>query len=129
MNLKKSLKPIRKKIVEKDNIFRTIKHVYPHLNELSNEQILDYYGLGSVKGLESHVEKIKDILLKREITRREEVEEIDACFCMESRGDFKYIYETKKEAEKQVEYSWRSKRVKLLLYPCPYHCGWHLSKR
>jgi hypothetical protein len=126
--MKKSLKPIRKKIVKKNDIFRTIKHVYPHLNELSNKQIFDYYGIGSIKELQGHVEKIKAILLKREIINIEEIEETESCFCMDSRGEFKYVYNTKKEAEKQVQYSWKTKRVKLLLYSCPYHFGWHISK-
>jgi hypothetical protein len=43
MSLKKSLKTIRKNIIQKNTIFRTIRHVYTHLDDLSNEEILDYY--------------------------------------------------------------------------------------
>ena len=126
--MKKSLKPIKKKIQNKDNVYRTIRRLYTHLSELSNEEILDYYNVNSIKELNTHIEHIKEILKKRIENYKEEIEELDACFCQDSRGDFKYLYTNKKEAEKQLNYSWQTKRVKLSLYTCPYHCGWHLSK-
>jgi len=126
--MKKSLKPIKKKIQNKDNVYRTIRRVYTHLSELSNEEILDYYNVTSLKELHAHIEHIKEILKKKLKNYEEELEEIDACFCLDSRGDVKYLYPTKKEAEKQVNYSWQTKRVKLSLYVCPYHCGLHITK-
>jgi len=126
--MKKSLKPIKKKIQNKDNVYKTIRRVYTHLSELSNEEILDYYNVISLKELHTHIEHIKEILKKKLENYKEELEEIDACFCLDSHGDFKYLYPTKKEAEKQVNYSWQTKRVKLSLYVCSYHCGWHLTK-
>ena len=128
MNLKKSLKPIKKKLGTKNKAFITIKQVYTHLSDLSNQEILDYYNVKSIKELEAHIEHIKNILQKRIENYEEELEAIDACFCLDSRGDFKYLYASKQEAEKQRIYSERSKRFKLTLYPCPYHCGWHLSR-
>ncbi len=125
--LKKSLKSIRKTIVYNDNIFKIIKHIYNHLDSLTNYEILDYYGLNSPKELEKHVEKIKNILLKDEISK-DEIKDVDSCFCMDRYKEFKYLYKTKKEAEKQIDYSYQYKRVKLKIYPCPYHCGWHISK-
>ena len=126
--MKKSLKPIKKKFTNKDKAFVTIRRVYIHLSELSNEEILDYYNVRNIKELEAHIEHIKNILKKQIENYEEELKEIDACFCMDSRDDFKYLYSTKKEAEKQVNFSWQSKRVKLTLYSCPFHCGWHLSR-
>lgn len=126
--IKKSLKPIKKKLQNKDNLFVTIRRVYTHLSELSNEEILDYYNVRSLKELETHIEHIKEILKKQTENYAEELEELDTCFCVDSRGDFKYLYESKKEAEKQVLFTFKSKRVKLNLYACPFHCGWHLSK-
>jgi len=128
MNLKKTLKPIKKKIIKRDNIFRTIKHVYPHLSDLTQKEILDYYGLESAKDLELHVEKIKGILLDSENSYKKSIDELDACFCIDSHRDFKYLYREKKEALRQIEYSFKSKGIKLKFYTCPYHCGWHLSK-
>jgi len=127
MNLKKSLKSIRKNIVFTSNIFRTIRHVYTHLDNLTNEEILDYYGLRSIHELESHVEKIKVLLLNRE-TIKNNIETLDSCFCMDSRKEFKYLYTTKKDAQRQVAYTHQNKGIKLKLYACPYHCGWHLAK-
>ena len=128
MNLKKSLKPIRKNIVNKDNIFRTIKRVYPHLLELTDEKILEYYNVTSTKALDRHIEHIKNILKKQAENYKEELEKIDTCFCMDSQGEFKYLYSTKKEAQQQIEHSKKTKRIQLALYPCPYHFGWHLHK-
>ena len=128
MNLKKSLKPIKKKLSNRNRPFITIRRVYTHLSELSNEEILDYYNVQSIKALNEHIEHIKTILKKQIENYEEELEELDTCFCLDSRGDFKYLYSTKKEAEKQQAYSWQTKRVKLSLYSCPFHCGWHLSK-
>jgi len=128
MNLKKSLKSIKKELSDKNRLFFTIKQVYTHLSALSNEEILDYYNVKSLKELEQHIEHIKYILKKQIENYEEELEEIDACFCLDSRGDFKYLYPSKKEAQKQCNYTWQTKRIKLTLYSCPYHCGWHLSK-
>jgi len=128
MKLKKALKPMKKKLQNKDKLYVTIRRVYTHLSELSNEEILDYYNVNSLKELDTHIEHVKEVLKKQTENHEEELEELDACFCVDSRGDFKYLYESKKEAEKQVLFSLKTKRVKLTLYACPFHCGWHLSK-
>jgi hypothetical protein len=128
INLKKSLKPIKKKFENKYKAFMTIRRVYTHLSELSNEEILDYYNVQNIKELEAHIEHVKNILQKQIENYEEELKEIDACFCLDSRADFKFLYSTKKEAEQQVNFSWKTKRIKLTLYPCPFHCGWHISK-
>jgi len=127
MKLKKSLKSIQKKIVHQTSIFRTIKHVYAHLDNLTNKEILCYYGVESTKELEKHVEKIKIIVMNRE-TDKEEIEKIDSCFCMDGRKEFKYLYVTKRDAQQQVKESRKYKGIKLKIYACPYHCGWHLAK-
>ena len=126
--IKKSLKPIKKKLQNKDKLFVTIRRVYTHLSELSNEEILDYYNVRSLKELDIHIEHIKEVLKKQTENYEEELKELDACFCVDSLGDFKYLYESRQEAEKQVLFSHKSKRVKLTLYACPFHCGWHLAK-
>ena len=126
--IKKSLKPIKKKLQNKDKLFITIRRVYTHLSELTNEEILDYYYVNSLKELDTHIEHVKEVLKKQTENYAEELEELDACFCIDSRGDFKYLYESKKEAENQVLFSLKTKRVKLTLYACPFHCGWHLAR-
>lgn len=128
MDLKKSLKPIKKKFANKNKAFVTIRRVYTHLSDLSNEEILDYYNVKNIKELETHIEYIKEILQKQIENYEEALKEIDSCFCLDSRGDFKYLYESKKEAQRQVEFTFETKRIKLTLYACPFHCGWHLNK-
>ena len=128
MSLKRSLKSIKKSIVHKDKPFMTIRTLYTHLSELSNQEILDYYSVHNIKELESHIEHIKKILKNQIENYEEELEQLSGCFCLDSRGDFKYLYSTKKEAEQQAKYTLKSKRIKLLVYACPYHCGWHLSR-
>ncbi len=126
--IKKSLKPIRKKLQNRDKPFVTIRAVYTHLSELSNEEILDYYNVASVKELEQHIECVKEILKKQIENYTAELEALDTCFCVDSRGDFKYLYTSKKEAQKQIEFLLKNRAVKLTLYPCPFHCGWHLTR-
>ena len=128
MNLKKSLKPFKKKLANQNQAYHTIRRVYTHLSELSNEEILDYYNVESIKALEKHIEHIKRIIKEQTQNYQEELAELDSCFCRDGRGDFKYLYTTKKEAEQQRLYTLKTKRIKLQLYPCPYHCGWHLSR-
>ncbi len=128
MSLKKSLKGFKKKINNKNQAYITIRRVYPHLSELSNEEILDYYHVINIKELEDHIEYIKVILKEKLKNYEEELKEIDTCFCLDSRGDFKYLYPSKKEAEKQIFYTKQTKRIKLSLYACPYNCGWHLHQ-
>lgn len=126
--MKKSLKPIKKKIQNKNKLYITIRHVYTHLSEFSNKEILDYYNVTSLKELDSHIEHIKELLTKQIENYEEELKQIDTCFCLDSHGDFKYLYLTQKEAQKQVEFALKTKRIKLVPYPCPFHCGWHLTK-
>lgn len=128
MNLKKRLKPIRKKILQKSNVFITIKRVYTHLSELSNREILAYYHVASIKELDTHIEHIKTILLEKTENYKEELKEIDSCFCTDSHGNFKDLYLTQKEAQNKIKLLYKEQRIKLKLYPCPYDCGWHLTK-
>jgi hypothetical protein len=128
MNLKKSLQTIKKELRKTNNSFHTIRTVYTHLSDLTNEEILDYYNVESITELTQHIETLKTNLKNRQGNYEKEIQELDTCFCRDSRGDFKYLYLSKKEAEAQIKYSFSTKRIKLKLYPCPYHCGWHLSK-
>jgi len=112
----------------KEKLFTTIRTVYTHLSDLSNEEILDYYNVNALSELEQHIEQIKTVLRNKAENYEETLEELDNCFCLDSRGEFKYLYTTKQEAQGQIKFSWETKRVKLKLYPCPFHCGWHLAK-
>lgn len=112
----------------KKKLYVTIRRVYTHLSELSDKEILDYYNVTSLKELHNHIEHIKKVLKKQIENYKEELEQINTCFCLDSAEEFKYLYSTRKEAEQQIEFTLKTKRVKLALYPCPFHCGWHLTK-
>ncbi len=128
MSLKKSLRSFKKKLHHQSHTYATIRRVYPHLETLSNEEILDYYQVKNLQELEKHIEHIKVVLKNKLKSYKEELKALDTCFCLDAQGDFKYLYPTKKEAEAQIAYSLKTKRIKLTLYPCPYHAGWHLSR-
>lgn len=128
MNGKKSLQAIKKKLKNRHNAFHTIRNVYTHLSDFTNQEILDYYNVNSLLELTQHLEYLKKRVKERHENYEEEIQELDTCFCQDSKGDFKYLYLTQKEAQAQLDYSLKTKRIKLKMYPCPYHCGWHLSK-
>lgn len=128
MNLKKSLKPIKKDLLGREKAFITIRQVYSHLSELTNREILDYYHVKNLKELKAHIEHIKHILQQEIENYKEELEKIDTCFCIDSKGEFKYLYTTKKEVEKQIAHIQKTKYIKLDFYACPYHCGWHMHR-
>ena len=128
MNLKKSLKPIKQKLENKHQTYTTIRQVYTHLDGFSNQEILDYYQVKDVEGLAAHIEYIKSILKNKAQNYQETLEELDTCFCKDTQENFKYLYPTQKEALRQQAYTQKTKRIKLKVYACPYHCGWHLSR-
>ena len=129
MNLKKSLKPIKQRLYSKHQAYTTIRQVYTHLDAFSDAEILNYYQVKDVKGLAAHIEHIKNILKNKVDNYQEALDEIDTCFCKDSQKNFKYLYTTQKEALRQQVYTQTTKCIKLKIYPCPYHCGWHLSRR
>jgi hypothetical protein len=129
MNLKKSLKPIKQRLANTQQAYTTIRRVYTHLKDFSNTEILDYYQVSDVEGLAAHIEQIKTILKNKTDNYKEALEEIDTCFCRDAKGAFKYLYHTQQEAYRQQLYTQKIKHIKLKIYPCPYHCGWHLSRQ
>ena len=54
---------------------------------------------------------------------------MDSCLCTDSRHQFKDIYESEHAAENQAKYLNDMLGVTLLVYPCPYNGGWHLTSR
>jgi hypothetical protein len=81
--------------------------------------------------------EIKKELKKREkkvIIRAKPVEEldyfdIDSCLCTDSRNRFKKLYLSEKEAEKVAKFLFDEQGIFLMVYPCRYSSGWHLSRR
>lgn len=119
---------MKKKFLNKEKAFVTIRRVYSHLSVYSDQEILDYYHVENVQALEAHIAHIKYILQQEIENYKEEMAEIDTCFCVDSKGEFKYLYTHKEKAQKQITHFQQTKGIKLDLYACPYHCGWHLYK-
>lgn len=126
--MKEELKPIKKIIVEKNDIFKTIKRIYPHLSGYSHKEILSYYQVTTIKELETHIEHIKTKLYNKTENYQKELEGIDNCFCTDANGCFKNLYPSENNALQTIERIYKEQQIKLIAYPCPYHCGWHLTK-
>ena len=54
---------------------------------------------------------------------------VTSCFkCVDGRGDFKRLYETRSEAISSLEHRYRASGVRLTVYECNHKDGWHLKK-
>jgi len=128
MNLKKALSPLKKKLQTQSKTYQTIRRVYPHLEDLSDEEILSYYHVPNLQALHEHITYLQTLLKNKHANYHAELEKMQGCFCQDAKGDFKYLYPTKKEAEAQMLHIRKTKHILLTIYPCPYHMGWHLSR-
>lgn len=54
---------------------------------------------------------------------------IDSCLCTDSQNRFKNLYFSEHEAERRAKYLFDEQGVYILVYPCPYRVGWHLTRR
>jgi hypothetical protein len=77
----------------------------------------------------------KEIIAKRQtrykkrVTKVERIiEDIDYCLCTDRDNQFKKIYSTQLEAERVAKFLYDEQGVSLMVYPCPYSSGWHLTK-
>ena len=55
--------------------------------------------------------------------------DMDSCLCTDSRNHFKDLYISEHEAEKVAKFLFDEQGIYLMVYPCPYSSGWHLSRR
>ncbi|WP_312589717.1 hypothetical protein [Comamonas terrigena] len=52
-----------------------------------------------------------------------------SCFkCLDARGEFKRLYETRSEAVSSLEHRYSESGVRLTVYECKHKNGWHLTK-
>ena len=59
----------------------------------------------------------------------EQIDMLDNCLCTDRKHQFKEIYISEHEAEKQAKYLNDMLGVNISVYPCPYNAGWHLTHR
>lgn len=59
----------------------------------------------------------------------EQIDMLDNCLCTDRKHQFKEIYISEHEAEKQAKYLNDMLGITISVYPCPYNAGWHLTQR
>ena len=116
------LKALKKQLSEEEEAFDLIKKKYPHLGNMSDENILLYCECRSRSELVQYVKE-----LKIHIVQDESMDE-NFCICTDAKGDIKYLYMSKKEAELAQELRQREQNITLKIYACPTSRGWHLTK-
>ena len=116
------LKALKKQLSEEEEAFDLIKRKYSHLVKMSDENILMYCECHSKSELVQYVKELK-IHIVQEESRDEKI-----CICTDAKGDMKYLYMSKKEAELAQELRQREENITLNIYACPTSSGWHLTK-
>lgn len=121
--MKKSLRVIKNNIIKKEETLKALQKIHPHLVNLSEIEILAYFNVKTIPELEQHI---------KESTQPYDdipVQDTQWCSCTDSKGQPKDLYASEEFAKKETNKLTAQKRVKLKVYPCPDHCGWHLSKK
>ena len=116
------LNALKKQLSKEEEAFEIIKRKYPHLTKMSDENILLYCECCSRSELVQYVKELK-IHIVQEESRDEKI-----CICTDAKGDMKYLYMSKKEAELAQELRQREQNITLKIYTCPTSRGWHLAK-
>ncbi len=121
--MKKSLRVIKNDIIKKEETLKALQKIHPHLVNLSEIEILAYFNVKTIPELEQHsiesTQSYDDVL----------IQDTQLCSCTDSKGQAKDLYTSEEFAQKEANALTAQKRVKLKVYLCPDHCGWHLSKK
>ncbi len=116
------LEALKKQLAQEEEAFRLIKKKYPPLASMHDDAILAYCDCRSRSELVQYVKELK-IHIVQEESRDEKI-----CICTDAKGDVKYFYMSKKEAELAQELRQREQNITLKIYACPTSRGWHLTK-
>ncbi len=124
--MEKSLQAIKSKILKKEVLLKVLHKTHPHLTHLSESQLLIYFDIDTMNELSKYLK-----YLKRSTQAHADLSSQDSklCSCTDSRGQLKDLYHSKESAQKEIELLSGQHKPSLSIYPCPNHCGWHLSKR
>ena len=95
---------------------------YPPLASMHDDAILAYCDCRSMSELVQYVKE-----LSIESVDKEAIED-NICLCTDAKGEVKYLYMSKKEAELAKELRQREEHITLKIYTCPTSRGWHLTK-
>jgi len=83
----------------------------------------------TLKRIKKEIEAREKKISKRVIPKIEYYyDDLNYCLCTDRNHNFKEIYTTELEAEKQAKFLQDEQGIFLIVYPCPYSSGWHLSR-
>ena len=121
---KKTLKIIKKDIIQEKEILTKIKRVHKHLSHLSSSQILKYFNLSSI----SDLKEFSNIKVDIKDTEQNYLDDIYSCICTDRDNNSKELYLSQKEAILEAFRLSNQNNIKISIYPCRYTYGWHLTK-
>ena len=82
-----------------------------------------------LKRIKKEIEVKEKKISKRVIPKiKDYYDDLDYCLCTDRNFNFKEIYVTELEAEKQAKFLQDEQGLFLIVYSCPYSSGWHLTK-
>ena len=124
MNNLKSLTALKKQRKEEEKAFEKLRKVYPNLERYDDAEILAFFGLEKREEIIGYRVTVESTSLKEDKVPLEEV----LCFCRDSKGQSKLLYDSHEEAESQRAMLQHTKNINLKIYACSAVKGWHLSK-
>lgn len=113
-------------IAIKEEMLKSLQKAHPHLDHLSETQILTYFKVDSILELNEHSKRIKE---STQANDNLSVQENDICSCTDSNGQPKDLYHSEASAQEEADALTIQKGLKLSAYRCQDSCGWHLTKR
>jgi hypothetical protein len=54
---------------------------------------------------------------------------LDSCLCTDRKNNLKELYSSEHKAQRVAKFLLDEQGIELIVYPCPYSSGWHLSRR
>jgi len=124
--MEKSLQAIKNEIVQKEETLKALQKTHPHLAHLSESQLLAYFNLATMDELNEYIKHIKKSTQAHDDLS---LHGNQLCSCTDSKGHPKDLYHSEESAQKEANILAIQQKLSLTIYPCPNHCGWHLSKR
>ena len=120
---KKVLKEIKITLSSKTKskkLSKKISLLFPNLTTLTLKELLAYFECKDSEELYFYLDTA--------LPTNDNEQSITICDCRDARGVLKGLYKEEKFALKEIETTFRQKKIKLKLYRCPYESGWHLTK-
>ena len=117
------LAAVKKQRTQEEKAFEHLKKSHPHLSNLTDTEILHFFGLAK------RVDIVGYKVMSQEIPGTFDKNESEVvCLCEDSNGNGKLLYSTYTEAKQQSIFLQTEQQIKLKVYACPTTPGWHLSK-